>query len=384
MSLPGTNRVVRSVICGVLLALSSVRPALSQRPVEVVALGWAVDTTDSPVREIVRTLLAYFRLPHPGRTPTLLWSTEEQARFPYYDLTADMLYQGFPATIAEVTPAAADSATWVVKTLFARADSNGANAQPLGFQRLYARRSADGWQLGSALPVLTERWREERVGGLVYHYDPAASLDRARAQLADRFIDSVAAVLGVARPAHIDYYLAASFEAARRLQGFDWALGRALVGGQAIPEDNLLFSGAPAFGEAFTHELVHLVLAAYGSARTRHRFVEEGVATWLGGGNRDPRYRAYVQILARFQGANPDATLRDLIPVFGGDDSPFYASGAVVADAVFQRDGREGIRRLLAVGPSNDALLATLPGLLGIAPDALEQWWRTQPSRVLR
>ena len=336
------------------------------------------------MREIVRTLLAYFRLPHPGRTPTSLWSTEEQARFPYYDLTADMLYQGFPATIAEVTPAAADSATWVIKTLFARADSDGANIQPLGLQRLYARRSADGWQLGSALPVLTERWREERVGGLVYHFDPTTDLDRARARLADRFLDSVAAVLGVARPARVDYYLATSFEAVRRLQGFDWALGRAMVGGQAIPEDRLLFSGAPAFGEAFTHELVHLVLAAYGPARTRHRFVEEGVATWLGGGMRDPRYRAYVQILARYQAANPDATLRDLLSTFGGDDSPYYASGAVVAEAVFQRYEQDGIRRLLAIGPSNDALLAALPGLLGIAPDAFEQWWRTQPSRALR
>lgn len=377
--------MVRPPICAVLLSLSSVQAAVSQRPVEVVTLGWAVDadTNQSPMREIVRTVVAYFRLPHPGRTPTALWSAEEQARFPYYDLTADMLYQGFPATIVEVTPATADSATWVVKTLFARADSGGTNIQPLGLQRLYARRSADGWQLGSALPVLTGRWREERVGGIVYHYDPTTSLDRARARRADRFIDSMAAVLGVARPARTDYYLAPSFEAVRRLQGFDWALNRAMVGGQAIPEDDLLFSGAPAFGEAFTHELVHLVLAAYGSARTRHRFVEEGVATWLGGGSRGPHYRTYVQVLARYQAAHPDSTLHDLLSVFGGDDSPLYASGALVADAVFQRYGQDGIRRLLSIGPSNDALFAALPGLLGIRPDTLDQWWHAQSSRAL-
>ena len=375
--------MVRSVICVILLSLSSVQAAVSQRPVEVVTLGWAVDTTDSPVREIVRTLLAYFRLPHPGRTPTPLWSAEEQARFPNYDLTADMLYQGFPATIVEVTPTAADSATWVVKTLFATADSNGANIQPLGLQRLYARRSGDGWQLGSALPVLTERWSEERVGGIVYHYGPAAHLDRERAGLADRFMDSVAAVLGVSRPEHVDYYLAASFDAVRKLQGFDWALNRAMVGGQAIPEDSLLFSAAPAFGEAFRHELVHLVLAAYGPARTRHRFVEEGVATWLGGGSRDAHYRAYVKFLAQYQAANPEATLHGLLSTFGNDE-PFYASGAMVADAVFQRYGREGIRRLLAIGPTNAVLFAALPEVLGIGPDTLEQWWRAQPSRVLQ
>jgi len=131
--------MVRSIVCTVLLSLGTARAAVSQRPVQVMTLGWAVDTTQSPVREIVRTLLSYFGLPHPGRTPTPLWSAEEQARFPFYDLTADVLYQGFPATVVEVTPAAADSAIWVVKTLFARADSDGANIQPLGLQRLAAQ-----------------------------------------------------------------------------------------------------------------------------------------------------------------------------------------------------------------------------------------------------
>ncbi len=156
---------------------------------------------------------------------------------------------------------------------------------------------------------------------------------------------------------------------------------------KAMPEGSYAWRPMPgvrSVGEAFTHELVHLVLAAYGSARTRHRFVEEGVATWLGGGSRTPRYRGYVQLLARYQATNPDATLRDLLSTFGGDDSPFYASGALVADAVFQRHGLEGIRRLLTIGPSNDALFAALPGLLGIGPDTLEQWWRAQPSRILR
>jgi hypothetical protein len=346
-------------------------------------LGWAVDTSTSPTREIVATLLAYYRLPHPGRTPTTLWSAEEQAHFPYYDLTADLLYQRFPATIVEVTPATTDSTAWVIKTLFAKADSDGANIQPLGLQRLYAARTREGWRLHGALPVFTAGWRERRVGRITYHFDPAYPFDSLHAWDANRFVDSVSALLGVAPPSTIDYYLLGTFEAARRLQGFDWALGRMMFAGQAIPEDDLLFSGSPPHGEAFRHELVHLVLAAYGPARSRSRLVEEGIATWLGGGMHGPDYRAYITLLASYQTAHPQTTLRHLLASFG-DDIPFYATGAVVADAVFHRGGLAALRRLLQIGPSWEALDDVLPGLLGLAPDQLDEWWRARPSALLR
>lgn len=367
----------------ILFGVTLPRPSEAQAPVERVALGWAVDTTTSPTREIVATVLSYYRLARPGRQPTPLWSPDEQARFPYYDLTADLLYQQFPATIVEVTPVSTDSTTWVVKTLFARADSDGTDIQPLGLQRLYARRTGDTWQLHGALAVHTQGWRARQVGRITYHFDPTYPFSATRARAANRFVDSVARVLGVAPPVAIQYYLTDSFEAMRRLQGFDWSLSRAMVGGQAIPEDQLLFCGSPTHAEAFRHELVHLVLAVYGPARKRNRLIEEGIATWLGGGMRAPNYPAYLRLLVSYLAAQPDATLRELLSSFGGDDSPYYATGAMVADAVFRRGGLPALQRLLQIGGTTDQLLAALPGELGVPAESLDQWWRATPSTLV-
>lgn len=374
---------MRAVSALILLGLILPHPSGAQVPVERVALGWAIDTTTSPTREIVAVVLSYYRLAHPGRQPTPLWSQDEQARFPYYDLTADLLYQQFPATIVEVTPVSEDSTTWVVKTLFARADSDGADIQPLGLQRLYARRTGDTWQLHGALAVLTQGWRARPIGRITYNFDPAYPFNEARAHEANRFVDSVAAVLGVAPPVAIHYYLSNSFEAMRRLQGFDWSLSRSMVGAQAIPEDQLLFCGSPIHGEVFRHELVHLVLAAYGPARTRNRLIEEGIATWLGGGMRGPNYSAYLRLLASYLAAHPDVTLRELLSSFGGDDSPYYATGAMVADVVFHRGGLPALQRLLQIGTTTDQLLAALPGELAVPAEGLNQWWRATPSTLV-
>ncbi len=144
-------RTATTALALLALAAASLDGASAQRPVSPVWIGWAVDTTDATVGQIVRTLLASYGIQNPGRTPTSLWSSEEQGAYPVYDLTADVLYQGFPATVVEVTPATSDSSVWVIKTLFATADSAGRNIQPLGLQRVYVRATSEGWRLGGAL-----------------------------------------------------------------------------------------------------------------------------------------------------------------------------------------------------------------------------------------
>ncbi|MGH7523236.1 MAG: hypothetical protein ACREK8_02925, partial [Gemmatimonadales bacterium] len=56
-------------------------------------------------------------------------------------------------------------------------------------------------------------------------------------------------------------------------------------------------------------------------------------------------------------------------------------SGALIAAAVYQRDGMPGLRGLLAVGSSNEALIDALPRLLHVAPADLDRWWRDTAMR---
>jgi hypothetical protein len=97
---------------------------------------------------------------------------------------------------------------------------------------------------------------------------------------------------------------------------------------------------------------------------------------------RGPDYQAYLRLLGNYLLAHPDATLRELLSSFGGDDSPYYATGAMVADVVFHRGGLPAVRRLLQIGSTTDQLLAALPGELGVPAEGLDQWWRATPSTL--
>lgn len=369
-------------------ALAGASGASAQVPVTSITLGWAVDTTASPVREIVRTVAAYYQLPSPGRTPTTLWVAEEQARYPLYDFAAPQLYRTrLPATIVEVSPTSPDSTVYVVKTVFAVADSAGQNIQPFGLQRLYVHPAAAGsgapygWQLAGALAELTRSWTVQRVGGITYHFSSGYSFRRDRAEAANQFLDSAARRLGVSRPGPIDYYLTASWESVNRLMGLDWGLTGAAFAGRALPENRLVFAGNPALGEAFMHELAHVVLAAFGSAEQRHRMIEEGVATWLGGGNRGPDVGTYFTLLNQYLIEHPEMTLSGLLSRFDAEEA-FYATGALIADGALRHGGLSALRRVLTIGPRNEELLGALPGLLGVSPGGLDAWWRSEAARL--
>lgn len=170
-----------------------------------------------------------------------------------------------------------------------------------------------------------------------------------------------------------------------RLQGYDWLLSRTATGGRALAENRIVFSGDPRHGEAYLHELAHVVLGAFGPARDRHMMSEEGVATWLGGGARAPDFASYCKLLVAFQRANPTAGFRDVLRLLGrGSDAPYYATGALIADYLFNANGLRGLERLLRVGRFDEELLQALPQLLGVEGDQLDSWWRSQAERRIR
>src|ERR1041384_3861092 len=107
--------------------------ALCQAPPEI-TLGFGVDTSNADVAAVVRTVSAYFRLRGAGHARTPLWNAGEQQQRHDYDLTADFVFQGFPATISSVTASGGPDSAYIVRTLFAHADSNGRNIRPVAMR----------------------------------------------------------------------------------------------------------------------------------------------------------------------------------------------------------------------------------------------------------
>lgn len=378
---------VRSLMIG--LCMVAIRPVHGQVPAPAVSVGFGVDTTVADVGDVVRLMRAYLVKPDSSARSRGLWSVATEFDRRVGDITGEV-YQGFPATIIGVTPApdAWDNSAYVVKVLYARADTTRHAVVPLALQRLYAVREPGGqfpFRLSGALPRLTRTWERRARGRMTFWYAPGQHPDNVKIVRAVRFVDSVAMLFGVTPPTHMDVYIAASTDEVQRAIGMDFfpeASGPGEGhGGLTLPH-GIVLVGNPKIGEAYLHEFVHVVLAPMVPGASA--LFNEGVATWLGGSQgRTPR-QMYA-LLRQYQSAHPTVTLANLLR----DDSMvgnartwtdvMYATDALVVDAVYRRAGIPGLRALARVGRDPDAILAALPAQLGLPTsdaDALDRWWR--------
>lgn len=369
------------------------RPARAQMPVPAVSLGFGVDTTVTDVGDIVHLMRAYLAQPDSTARARGLWSSASAFDRRVGDLTAPEVCQGFPATIVGVTgvtvePRTRTDTAYVVKVLYARYDSTQHRVAPLALQRLYAVREAGGpfpFRLSGALPRLTRDWEHRATGRMTFWYAPGQHLDPKKIARASRFVDSVASLFRVTPPEHMDVYITASSDEAQRAIGLDFfpaASGPGDGNGGLTLPHGIVLVGNPRIGEAYLHEFVHVVL--WPLFPHASRLFTEGVATWLGG-SQDRSLAQMYALLHAYQTAHPEISISDLL---GGGSVPggarawtdaMYATGALVADAVYRRSGIEGLRRFALLPAAPDRLIAELPALLGLrATDAgaLDRWWR--------
>jgi hypothetical protein len=326
------------------------------------------------VPEIYRAWRAYLRARPERQGPTPLWSAAEQRRWPQYDLTAVIAYQGFPATVVDIRPTRPGASDeFVVRTLFATASGRTRDVRPLALTRVYAVREEGHWVFASALPRLTRDWRRESVGPISYVLEPGHRFDRRRAERALRFADSVAAAFRLPRIAPLTYYVTDTPEAMYRILGVDWTIGG--IGGYASRPNRMIFSGNPTVGEEYRHEFAHVVLGPLVPATGTHHVVEEGAATWLGGslGHDHP---ALMREYAAFLHARPAVTLDSVLFGAGDPELGRNPAGAALVEMAHQRGGVAAVTTLLGIGRSDAELRATLERVLGEPWPAIAQRWR--------
>jgi hypothetical protein len=293
------------------------------------------------------------------------------------------VYQGYPATIVAIMPAADGDSLYLVKVLHASAEDVAQRVEPWALQRLYAVRARDaqyGWQLSNALPRLTREWTIRKSGRIVFHYAPGQTPVRDRASAAARFVDSVTALFQVKPADQLHYYVTASPEEYWRAVGLDFLMlpADARTGGNAIPEAAIVLAGDPAQGEAYLHEIAHAVLGrGFGGA-----LLAEGIPTWLAG-SRGRSPRQMYQLLATYQRAKPQTTLKALLGVDGyfkpADSDARYATGALFVEALFRQGSVKALRELATMPGDLPTFLQTMQTRLGLSKSdstSLDRWWR--------
>ena len=370
-----------------ILVLTTASPAFAQYSTSVPspALGIGVDTLPTRgwgdqwkahVPAIYRRWSDFLasnapRYTSPGTSPSPFWANGEQQRWISFPLALNFVGPSAVPTVLDIRPATPGSdSVYVVKTLF-RSPGSTQTSQPLALTRVYAVRERGTWVFSNALPRATRDWQRKTVGAFDYAFPPGYPFDRARAERATAFADSLAAAFAIPKVSHVAYYLTESPDEMNRVIGLDWFPSSTDGGAFSSGPNRLLVSGNPAIGENYRHEIVHVVLGPL-SIRGVHPLLWEGAATWLGGTlgmDASATRRAYAEFLRK----HPDVTLETILN--HSSDQGFRPAGAVLCQMVFERGGIPAVKALLASGISDADLQAGLQRLLGKTwPDIQVEW----------
>ncbi len=376
--------------CGVCVYRDGVRlyAATGRRIGNGVAPASAVTDSAVSVAAISRLWAAYLsskggRFAANAGTPSALWLAAEQARWSMYDLAGFYLPDdAVPSVlrIRPVSPGARDAFEIVTRFLLPGARSADSGSSPAFTTTVDAVRDHGEWLLGNALPRKTARWRRETVGPITYVVQPSLAFDRARARRAAAFVDSLAGAFGLSRLVSLDYYVTSSVDTALSILGIEASETYGTHGGFSKPVNHQLFSGDPALGENYRHELTHVTLLPLVQRSGTTLLASEGVATWLGG-TEGTDFHGAVRNLARYLAAHPRVTLDSLVDTREVPQSVTYSAGAVLCEMLSEAGGVAAIKSFLIGGGASDVRVV-LVRLLGRPWPAIVADWRTAVDRL--
>ena len=302
-----------------------------------------------------------------------LWAPAEQVRWPQYDLAG----QAVPDhAMREVLSLGARGNVYRIVTRFTATDrsSSHACADKSVDVTTYATKVNGQWLLSNAILQNTDTWFHANVGVITFYVDPALKYDVVRARHAAAFVDTVATLLKVPKPRDIVYYVTSTMDVACEIQGVTRSVKLGPVGGFASAQNRMVFSGNPTLGEAYLHELAHVVVAPLLGANSTVLALE-GIATWLGGsGTRD--FIAVEHDLGDYLRAHPKASLDS---IFDANQAEVIPAGGVLSAMIFERAGSSGLKRFLQAG-SFAEVRTVLASVMGQPWQAIAADWR---ERVL-
>jgi hypothetical protein len=315
-------------------------------------------------------------------TPSPLWSAAEQGQWPMYDLAGFYLPDHAVPEVLTVTPvnAAVDSAYRIMTRFWpAGVVTRDSSTTPALTVTVYARREGSRWILANALPYLTSTWARESRGRIDYRIAPALRFDPTKADRAAAFVDSLATAFGVPAPPRIDYYVAETVDQAMEILGAFEHRRHGPNGGFAKPVNSQVFSGNPALGEDYRHELAHVLLLSIIRDGNTSLLASEGVPTLFGGTDgRD--FQGSVRHLDSLLRLQPKLDLHVIVHDMSVSSVIRNAAGAVLADMVNEAGGAAAVREYLHT-PTH-AIPDTLERLLQRPWDDIVADWRRRVEQI--
>ncbi|MES2304611.1 MAG: hypothetical protein V4558_03850 [Gemmatimonadota bacterium] len=321
---------------------------------------------------VYRTWWAYFnskeqQLARFAGVASSLWVADEQAKWPMYDLAGSYVPGGSAPAIVGVRQLAPGS--YEIQVRF------GTMRASWGVVKV-----GDRWLLQNVLDRRVAAWRRETVGPIRYHIEPTLTFNRARAEAAVAFVDSLAPAFATPPVTHLDYYVTPTVDAALAALGVEYDRKFGPGGAFAKPVNYQIFSAIPSLGENYRHELVHVVLRPLLEGRSITIIASEGIATWLGGTS-GMTLSGAVRALDRYLTEHPRASLDSAITPGAMPQTESYTAGAVLCGLLYRRGGVAALRRFLQAGPGQAEVRAVLIRELGEPWERIRAEWRARVAK---
>ena len=314
--------------------------------------------------------------------PSPLWSASEQTQWSMYDLAGFYLSDNAVPEVLSVTSvnAKVDSAYRIVTRFWPEGTTaRDSSTKPELTMTTYARREDGRWVLANALPYSTSSRVRETRGRVTYRVAPALRFDDSKAVRAAAFVDSLATAFGVAPPPRLDYYVAESVDQALAILGVVIPQRFGAAGGFAKPVNFQVFSGIPALGEEYRHEIAHVVLLPINRGSSTSLIASEGVPTWFGGtAGRD--YIGSVRHLDLLLSVQPQLGLDKIVEDMGVSPDIRNSAGAVLAEMVHEVGGVDAVREYLRTPGSG--IREVLTRLLQRPWTSIVEEWRRRVDRI--
>lgn len=220
---------------------------------------------------------------------------------------------------------------------------------------------------------LLDQWYKKQVGNILYYKADQTTFNTADAIKMNSFNDSIAKIWNV-DPLKCVYFSCKNTVELFQLQGFDFVVnmflaktgGQASCGGKGSEFEHILYSGNNK--EYYPHEICHFYINTL-ITQECSRLAEEGIATFLGGSS-EQSYSYHARALKLYLDKNPEKSVVDLFSdnsKINEHTSILYATGAVIADMVYEKKGLEGFKKFLAI--SEKELKEKIPEMLGASSE---------------
>ncbi|MDP4827896.1 MAG: hypothetical protein NWR73_09435 [Flavobacteriales bacterium] len=341
-----------------------------------------VDTTNKEVMEVVQLWKNYLSSSPDKIYDNPYWNEEEKAKYTDFDFTRSALY-ALPAeqllnyykpTLLSVEK---DDVHYVLRTIFNAEGLQGQykKSNPWCITRVYAVNENGQWRLKNALPMITANWQQKTVGKITFIYPADHDFNLELALDATAFCDEVAKKFQFNDWQPFDYYIAKNGDELGELLGFDFFFS-GYTTGKGMVESRILLSGIDS--EWYPHEFIHILV----ENKPRHRLIDEGFATWLGG-TAGKTFDEGAYFLAEQLVENKSITIYDILNNWGREYAAFYTTGAIICNLVYEKGGVAAIKKLLNTAPDDEALFQTVCELLDVKRNDLNQFLRKETLKYL-